>query len=80
MNLQRQISRNKMENKIGKKIEVLVENKSFDGKYFIGRTKQDVPEIDGLVYIKNCNENILNKFVMCKVIDVKDYDLICEII
>lgn len=80
MNSQRQISRNKMKNKIGKTIEVLVENKSFDGKYFIGRTKQDVPEIDGLVYIKNCHENILNKFVMCKIIDVKDYDLICEII
>ena len=44
---------------------------------------QDVPEEDGLVYIKNndnLNENeILNNFVDCKIIDVSNYDLIGEI-
>ena len=25
----------------------------FDKKYYVGRTMQDVPDIDGLVYIKN---------------------------
>ena len=56
---------------------------SFDGKYFVGRTKQDVPEIDGLVYIYNDGkqkiENILNTIVNAKIIDVSDYDLIAEI-
>ena len=44
---------------------------------------QDVPEEDGLVYIKkdkNLNENkVLNNFVNCKIIDVSNYDLIGEI-
>ena len=56
---------------------------SFDGKYFIGRTMQDVPDEDGLVYIENndnSNENeILDNFVNCKIIDVSNYDLIGEI-
>ena len=43
---------------------------SFDGKYFIGRTMQDVPEEDGLMYIKNNGnlneEKILNNFMDCK--------------
>lgn len=70
-------------NKIGKNYKVLVEDMSFDGKYFIGRTMQDVPEEDGLVYIKNnkdLDENtILNNFVNCKIIEVSNYDLIGEI-
>ena len=42
---------------------------------------QDVPEIDGLIYIKNDGqENILNTFVKCEVIDVKNYDLIAKIV
>ena len=56
---------------------------SFDGKYFIGRTMQDVPEEDGLVYIKNnrnLNENeIIDSLVNCKIVDVSNYDLIGSI-
>ena len=78
-----QISLEKQENKIGKTYKVLVEDMSFDGKYFIGRTMQDVPDEDGLVYIENndnSNENeILDNFVNCKIIDVSNYDLIGEI-
>ena len=47
-----------LKNKIGKEFEVIVENISFDGKYLIGRTMQDVPEEDGVVYIKNTKEKI----------------------
>ena len=80
MSLQQEISREKLENNIGKTIEVLVENMSFDEKYLIGRTKNDVPEEDGIVFIKKNkdNENKLNKFIKCKVIDVSNYDLIAE--
>lgn len=77
---QQKISRQILENKIGKQCEVLIENMSFDKKYYIGRTKQDVPDIDGLVYIKNQGDekedNILNKYKKCKITDVSNYDLI----
>ena len=56
MEAQQEISKQILKNKIGKTYKVLVENMSFDGKYFIGRTMQDVPDEDGLVYIEN-NDN-----------------------
>ena len=76
---QQKISKQVLENKVGKNYKVLVEDMSFDGKYFVGRTMQDVPEEDGLVYIENdgsfdINE-ILNNFVNCKITDVTNYDL-----
>ena len=83
MEAQQEISKQILKNKIGKTYKVLVEDMSFDGKYFIGRTMQDVPDEDGLVYIENndnSNENeILDNFVNCKIIDVSNYDLIGEI-
>ena len=80
MSLQQQISKEKLKNRIGKEYEVLIENKTFDNKYLVGRTKMDVPEMDGVVYIKNTSDkNLINKFVKCKIIDVKEYDLIGEL-
>jgi len=39
----------------------------------------DVPEEDGVVFIKKDKEIELGSFVKCKIIDVKDYDLIGKI-
>ena len=88
MSIQQEISHNNLSQKIGQEFEVIVEDISFDKKYLIGRTSKDVPDIDGIVYIKfeNSKENnkditeYKNKFVKCKTIDIKDYDLIAEIL
>ena len=81
MQLQQKISHQNLQNKIGQEFEAIVENISFDGKYLIGRTKQDVPEMDGLLYIKKESEkNWISQMVKVKIIDVKDYDLIGEIL
>lgn len=81
MKEQQKISSEIMKNKIGQEYEVLVEDVSFDGKFLIGRTKQDVPEIDGLVFIENENqEDKINQFVKVIVEDVNDYDLIGKVI
>lgn len=81
MEVQQKISNENLKNKIGKTYEVLIENISFDKQFYIGRTMQDVPEIDGLVYIKNNDDGKkLNNFVKSKIIDVSNYDLIAEII
>ena len=80
MEKQQVISNEKLKSKINNVYDVLIENMSFDKKYFIGRTMQDVPDIDGLVYIRaNSNDNeedIINTFKKCKIIDVNYYDLI----
>lgn len=84
MKVQQNISNQVLENKIGKTYSVLVEEISFDGKYFVGRTMQDVPEIDGLVYMKNDGnlkvEDVLNNFVECRIEEISDYDLVGNII
>ena len=81
MQIQQKVSNENLKNKIGQVVEVLIEDISFDGKFLIGRTSQDVPEEDGIIYVENTNfENKVNSFVNVKIKDVKDYDLIGEII
>ena len=81
MKEQQQISKENLETKIDNQYEVLIEGKTFDDNYLIGRTKQDVPDIDGIVYIKNEGyKNLENQFVNVKIIDVENYDLIGKII
>ncbi len=78
MSLQQKISKQNLKNKIGKEVEVLVEDKSFDGKTYIGRSYMDVPEIDGVVYIESDDEIQIGSFVKCTITDVKEYDLIAK--
>lgn len=83
MKCQQTISRENLAKKLNKEYEVLIEQISFDGKYYIGRTMNDVPEMDGLVYIKNENSpksNQLNHFLKCKIVEISNYDLIAEMI
>ena len=83
MELQAKIAKQKLTDKIGKEVKVLVEDISFDKKYFIGRTMQDVPEMDGLVYIQNDakgkEEEIINHFVVAKIIEASNYDLVATL-
>ena len=80
MKLQQKIAEENLKQKIGNEYEVLIENKTFDNKYWVGRTKMDVPEMDGVVYIENNKEeNLINSFVKCKIIDIQRYDLIGKI-
>ena len=81
MSIQQKVSNENLKNKIGKNVEVLIEDISFDGKYLIGRTSQDVPEEDGIIYVENNNfESKVNSFVNVKVTEVKEYDLIGKIV
>ena len=81
MSIQQKVSNENLKNKIGKNVEVLIEDISFDGKYLIGRTSQDVPEEDGIIYVENNNfESKVNSFVNVKLTEVKEYDLIGKIV
>jgi len=88
MELQQEISRENLSQKIGQEYEVLVEEISFDKKYLIGRTTKDVPDIDGIVYVKYSTSKeqqrdiieYKGKFIKCKIKDIKDYDMIAEIL
>lgn len=82
MKLQQEISNQNLQKRVGNTCFVLVENMSFDRKYYIGRTMQDAPDIDGVVFIKNNTEkDLMNTFVKCKLVEVcNDYDFIATLI
>ena len=80
MELAKQISKQKLEELIENEYQVLIENLTFDNNYYIGRTYMDIPEEDGVIFIKNTKEKLIGKFVKCKVTKIKDYDLEGEII
>lgn len=80
MKIQQEISKNIMESKISKTYEVLLEDVTDDCEYFIGRSYMDVPDSDGVIYVKYNNDYGLNEFVNVKILEAKEYDLIAEII
>lgn len=79
MKLQQEISRENLENKIDTTQKTRIDGITKNQKYYVGRTYMDVPEIDGVVYIKNTKQLNLGDWVDCKITEVKDYDLMGEI-
>lgn len=82
MKLQQEISKNNLKEKIGNVYEVLIEDVTFDGSYYIGRSYMDVLDSDGVVFVKNKDKSKdkIGQFVNCKIIDVQDYDFIGKIL
>ena len=75
MELQQEVSKNNLHNKVGNIYECLIENITEDGEYYIGRSWMDVPSEDGVVYIKYNPEYMINEFVKVKITDSDEYDL-----
>ena len=80
MKLQQEIANEKQKELIGEELEVLVETKTFDNKYYVGRSYQDVPDIDGLIYIEMIDKALEGKFIKVKITNSNGYDLIGKII
>ena len=80
MQLQQKVVEQNIIKHIGKELEVLIENNTFDEKYYIGRSYMQAPEIDEVIYIKNTKQLEIGQFIKCKIIDTKGYDLIGEIV
>ncbi len=74
MRRQLDISLENNQEKIGKQMEVLVEEMDQDGSY-IGRTVYDAPEIDNSVVFTSERKLSLGEFVMVEITDAFDYDL-----
>ncbi len=79
MSLQQKIASETQEEMVGKELEVLIETKTFDGKYYVGRSYREVPDIDGLIYIEMVDKALEGKFVKCKITKASGYDLIGKI-
>ncbi|MDX2416452.1 MAG: 30S ribosomal protein S12 methylthiotransferase RimO [Xanthomonadales bacterium] len=73
MQLQAEISRNRLQSKIGSVQQVLVDGIDEDGA--IARSFADAPEIDGQVYILNGQHLKTGEQVNVKITDADEYDL-----
>ena len=80
MSLEQKISRIKLEEKIGNEYEAVVDGFSDDNRYICARSYMDIPNEDGTIFIKNNGKVQPGDFIKCKIISVKNYDLIGEII
>ncbi len=81
MEKQMLISAALLSEKVGQRIESIVEEKIEDGIY-LGRTIFDAPEIDGAVYIHCDKERELEigDFVLVDVTDALEYDLLGDVV
>lgn len=81
MSEQEKISKEKLEDKIGNQYDSIIDGLTDDGKYFIARSYMDIPDEDGVIYIKkDANSKFkIGDFVKCEITGVKNYDLIGEI-
>jgi len=73
MELQQDISAAKLQAKIGKTIEILIDEVDEQGA--IGRSSADAPEIDGKVYLDGVQDLSPGDFVEAEVTGADDYDL-----
>ena len=79
MSIQQKIASETQEEMVGEELEVLIETKTFDGKYYVGRSYREVPDIDGLIYIEMVDKALEGKFVKCKITKANGYDLIGKV-
>jgi len=79
MEIQQNVSANNLKERIGKVYNCLIENITDDGEYLIGRSYMDVPSEDGVIYIKNDNDTMINEFVDVLITDSSEYDLFGEV-
>lgn len=77
MQLQAEISRTKLQSKIGSIQTLLVDAITED--QIIARSKGDAPEIDGLVYLPHTEGVSSGSFIQAAIRDSSDYDLYAEV-
>ncbi|MFJ5298982.1 30S ribosomal protein S12 methylthiotransferase RimO [Pseudomonas sp. NPDC088368] len=73
---QQAISAARLQMKIGKEIEVLIDE--VDEQGFVGRSFFDAPEIDGNVFVESDRDLKPGDKVLCRVVDADEYDLWAE--
>lgn len=77
MELQSQISKEKLRTKVNKSFDVVID--SIEDDMAVGRTIYQAPEVDGVVYIKNANFLKEGERVQAKIISHDSFDLFAEL-
>ncbi len=78
MMLQAEISEQRLQRKIGKTLQVLVDEVDEGGA--VARSAADAPDIDGSVFIENAGHLAVGDRVVVKIIDSDEHDLWAELV
>ena len=78
MELQKEISFELNQQKIGKTYKVIIDRK--ENGYYVGRTEFDSPEVDPEVLISDDNNVEIGQFYSVRIIDAEEYDIYGRII
>lgn len=82
--IQKEISLQKNKERLNLEYEVVVEDVSEDEKYFVCRSKNEAPDVDGRIYLpinkKNAQKVIVGEFAKVKIVDYNEYDLFAQLI
>lgn len=78
MAVQRNVVKDQNKLKIGNIYDTIIDGNN--GEYYIGRSYEMAPEIDGLIYIKKEKSLNLGDIVKVKIHDVMEYDLMGEVL
>ena len=78
METQQAISEDVFRSKIGREINVLVDEIDADNEEAVARSPWDAPEIDGNVFIPGATDLKPGDMVKVKIVDAEEYDLIGE--
>ncbi|GAB6188888.1 30S ribosomal protein S12 methylthiotransferase RimO [Marinitoga arctica] len=73
MELQKEISSEKLERFVGKTLKILVEE--YENDVYIGRAYSDAPEIDGSVFFKSESKLGIGEFIEVEIVNSSEYDL-----
>lgn len=78
MEIQRSISLQKNEAKIGSQVKVLIEE-SFDSEYQ-GRSEADAPEVDNEIFVRSSEPLAPGDFVLAEIDDAAEFDLFAQFV
>ena len=79
MTKQQEISRQKLADKLGETLEILIEEKLEDDVY-LGRSYMDAPDVDGLVYVRAKEPLKIGSFYSVLITESSEYDLQGEVL
>ncbi len=78
MEVQQQISAEVLQGKVGREINVLVDEIDMENEEAVARSPWDAPEIDGNVFIPGATDLKSGDMVKVRIVEAEEYDLVGE--
>lgn len=78
MELQQAIAFENEENMVGRLLPVMIEGRIAEDNVYVARSYRDAPDVDGYVFVNTDRDLMSGDFVIVRITDSREYDLIGE--